>query len=70
MPATNRFSGRQDGGHCKICSQHAIGGLKGWLKVINKASLKGTIFAGGTMEDGTIEGHPELEEAEAMGRNV
>lgn len=61
------FSGRQDWGHCKICSQHAIGGLKGWLKVI-KASLKGTIFAGGTMEDGTIEGHPELEEA--MGRNV
>lgn len=50
--------------------EHAIGGLKGWLKVFNQASLKGTVFAGGTMEDGTIAGHPELEEAEAMGRKV
>ena len=40
------------------------------MKVFNQASLKGTVFAGGTMEDGTIAGHPELEEAEAMGRKV
>lgn len=49
--------------------EHAIGGLKGWLKVFSKATLKGTVFAGGTTSDGTIEGHPELQEAYEFGRN-
>jgi len=50
--------------------EHAIGGLKGWLKVFNKASLKGTIFAGGTTKDGTIKGHPEIEQARKMGSGL
>lgn len=50
--------------------EHAIGGLKGWLKVFYRAQLKGTIFAGGTTTDGTIAGHKELAQAEAMGKRV
>ncbi|MGN1383597.1 MAG: flavodoxin family protein, partial [Eubacterium sp.] len=50
--------------------EHAIGGLQGWLKVFRKAELKGTLFAGGTTGAGTIEGHPELEQAREMGRRA
>jgi multimeric flavodoxin WrbA len=50
--------------------EHAVGGLKGWLKVFRKAHLAGTVFAGGTTEDGTIKGHPEIEEAKRMGTEV
>ena len=54
----------------KDTPQHAIGGVEGWLKVFNKAKLRGVIFAGRTTADGTIRGHRELAEAEAMGRAV
>lgn len=50
--------------------EHAIGGLQGWLKVFNKASLKGNVFAGGTTDDGTVRGHKEIEQAREMGRQV
>lgn len=50
--------------------QHAIGGVEGWLNVFNKAKLRGVIFAGRTTTDGSIRGHQELAEAEAMGRAV
>ncbi|MEE8808340.1 MAG: hypothetical protein SOI44_07990 [Lactimicrobium sp.] len=50
--------------------ENAINGLKGWLKVFNQAKLKGTIFTGGTIDDGTINGHKELEEAYNMGRSI
>lgn len=50
--------------------QYAVGGLKGWLKVFNKAHLAGTLFAGGTTSDGTIKGHPEIGEARKMGAAV
>jgi multimeric flavodoxin WrbA len=50
--------------------EHAIGGLRGWLKVFKKAQLKGTVFAGGTTDDGTVRGRPEVEEARQLGRGV
>ncbi len=50
--------------------KYAEGGLRGWLKVFNKAQLKGHIFAGGVFEAGEIEGHPELEQARKMGARV
>lgn len=50
--------------------QQAVNGLKAWLKVFNKAHLAGTVFAGGTFEDGTVKGHPEVKEARIMGAAV
>lgn len=50
--------------------EHAIGELEGLLKMFKKAQLKGTVFAGGTSDVGTIVGHPELEEAREMERRV
>lgn len=50
--------------------QNAENGLMGWIKVFSKAHLSGHIFAGGTTDDGTIKGHPELLQAAEMGRNV
>lgn len=50
--------------------QQAVNGLKAWMKVFHKAHLAGALFAGGTFEDGTIKGHPEIEEAKRMGFGV
>lgn len=50
--------------------QQAINGLKAWMRVFNKAHLENTLFAGGTFEDGSIKGRPEIERAEKMGHSV
>ena len=48
----------------------AVQGLEGWIACFERARLAGTVFAGGVNEPGQIEGHPAIEQALAMGRNV
>lgn len=48
----------------------AVGGLEGWIACFEKARLAGTVFAGGVDGAGTMEGHPALEKAYAMGAAV
>lgn len=48
----------------------AIAGLEGWIECFPKAKLAGTVFAGGVDAVGTIQGHPALETAFAMGAAV
>ena len=48
----------------------AIEGLKGWIECFEKATLAGTVFGGGVNNIGDIEGHPSLQEAYEMGKNV
>ena len=50
--------------------QQAINGLKAWMKVFKKARLAGSVFAGGTFEDGAVKGYAEVEEAGKMGMRV
>ena len=48
----------------------AVQGLEGWIACFERARLAGTVFAGGVNDPGQIEGHPAIEQALAMGRNV
>ena len=48
----------------------AISGLEGWIECFDRARLAGTVFAGGVTEPGEITGHPSLDKAHEMGRNV
>ena len=48
----------------------AVGGLEGWIECFEKARLTGVVFAGGVDGAGTIDGHPALEKAYAMGAAV
>lgn len=50
--------------------EKAVTGLGGWIDCFPKASLAGTVFAGGINDPGAIAGHPALEEARALGRSV
>ena len=50
--------------------ERATAGLQGWIDCFEKASLKGTIFAGGVNDAGDIAGNAKLEEAYGMGKNV
>lgn len=50
--------------------ERAINGLGGWLYCYPKCRLAGTVFAGGVNQTGEIAGHPALEQAYEMGRNV
>ena len=48
----------------------AESGLTGWIDCFEKARLAGTVFAGGVNGPGETVGHPALERARAMGRQV
>lgn len=48
----------------------AKSGLEGWIECFPKARLAGSVFAGGVTEKGEIEGHPALETARQMGRQI
>ena len=48
----------------------AVTGLQGWIDCFEKARLAGTVFAGGVTGAGEIQGHPALQTAYEMGKNV
>ena len=48
----------------------AVTGLQGWVDCFEKARLAGTVFAGGVTAAGEIQGHPALNQAYAMGKNI
>ena len=48
----------------------AESGLTGWIDCFEKARLAGTVFAGGVNGPGETAGHPALERARAMGRQI
>lgn len=50
--------------------RRAISGLEGWIDCFEKAKLAGTVFAGGVDKVGAIKGHPALEKAYEMGKQV
>lgn len=50
--------------------ERAIDGLTGWIDCFEKASLAGTVFAGGVNGTGEIEGHPSLQTAYDMGAAI
>lgn len=50
--------------------ERAVAGLQGWIECFERARLAGSVFAGGVTDPGEIEGHPALEKAFAMGKNV
>lgn len=45
-------------------------GLTGWIDCFEKAHLAGSVFAGGVTSVGDIQGHPALEQAYALGKQV
>lgn len=51
-------------------SEGAEHGLQGWISCFEKASLAGSVFAGGVTNTGDIEGHPALHTAFEMGNRV
>lgn len=50
--------------------ERAVSGLTGWIDCFEKASLAGTVFAGGVTDIGEIAGHPALQTAYDMGKSV
>lgn len=44
--------------------------VQGWVDCFPRCTLDGTVFAGGVNEVGDITGHPALEQAYQMGREV
>ena len=48
----------------------AVAGLTGWIDCFEQAQLKGTVFAGGVTATGEIAGHPALQKAYEMGKQV
>ena len=50
--------------------ERAVHGLGGWIECFERCRLAGTVFAGGVTEPGTIQGHPALETARAMGAAI
>lgn len=54
----------------KHTADRAVTGLQGWIDCFEKARLAGTVFAGGVTSVGEIQGHPALEQAYKMGKNV
>ena len=47
-----------------------VTGLQGWIDCFEKARLAGTVFVGGVTSVGEIQGHPALQQAYEMGKNV
>ncbi len=50
--------------------ENAIRGLSGWVECFPRASLAGTVFAGGLNNEGEIAGHPALKKAHNMGAGI
>lgn len=50
--------------------ERAVSSLTGWIDCFEKASLAGTVFAGGVTDIGEIAGHPALQTAYDMGKSV
>ena len=50
--------------------EKAIGGVQGWIDCFEKATLKGTLFAGGFGAPNEIKDNAILRKAENMGRGV
>jgi len=50
--------------------EKAVSGLSGWIDCFEKAKLAGAVFAGGVSGVGEMEGHPALQEAYDMGKNL
>ncbi len=50
--------------------ERAVAGLQGWIDCFPQARLAGTVFAGGVDTKGEIQGHPALEQAYELGRNI
>lgn len=50
--------------------QRAISGLQGWIDCFERASLKGTAFAGGVTMPGDIKGHKAIADAYNMGKTI
>lgn len=50
--------------------EKAIRGLSGWVECFPRASLAGTVFAGGLNDEGEIAGHPALKKAHDMGAGI
>ena len=50
--------------------EKAVSGLEGWVDCFERCELAGTVFAGGVNGVGDIAGHPALEEAYQMGKEV
>lgn len=50
--------------------ENAIRGLSGWVECFPRASLAGTVFAGGLNDEGEIAGHPALKKAHDMGAGI
>lgn len=48
----------------------AVNGLQGWIDCFEKATLAGSIFAGGVTEEDDITGHPSLKAAYDMGQSL
>ena len=48
----------------------AVTGISGWIGCFEKARLAGTVFAGGVTDVGDIQGHPALQQARELGRNL
>lgn len=48
----------------------AVTGLQGWICCFEKAHLAGTVFAGGVTAMGEVQGHPALQKAYEMGKNL
>ncbi|MBO4964870.1 MAG: flavodoxin family protein [Muribaculaceae bacterium] len=50
--------------------ERAVNGLTGWIDCFEKARLVATVFAGGVNDPNEIQGHPALEKAYSLGKNV
>lgn len=50
--------------------EKAVSGLQGWVDCFAKASLAGTVFAGGVNSPREMEGHPALQEAYRLGAAI
>ena len=50
--------------------ERAVSGLEGWVACFPRASLAGTVFAGGLNDESEIAGHPALKKAHDMGAGI
>lgn len=51
-------------------SKRAIAGLEGWIECFERASLKGSVFAGGVTTPNEIQRHKALSEAYDLGKTI
>ena len=50
--------------------ERAVSGVEGWVECFERARLAGTVFMGGVTAAGENPGHPALEQAYQLGKNV